>query len=157
MQRRSRVLVPILLLVVGMLASVGTSSAARVCLQDEFGGQFNLDANGSVLTGLFSLGGEPVALVTGSRARQDNMTIYGLNFAANCPLFGSLSLTAVLDRFGEGLATGFGSECDGEHTSFCDDFLEGIGEPLCDEPAIFVSRCSNRQLESKGRHPLLSP
>ena len=79
MQRRSRVMVPIVVLVVGMLASVGTSSAARVCLEDEFGGQFNLNGDGGVLTGLFSILGEPVAVVTGSRARLDEGTVYGLH------------------------------------------------------------------------------
>jgi len=157
MQRRNRGLVPILLLVIGMLASVGTSSAARVCLQDEFGGRFILNGDGGVLTGLFSIDGDPVAVVMGSRTRDDSFTVFGLHFAANCPLLGGVSLTLVIDRFGEGFATGFGTDCDGEHVSFCDDFLEGKGEPLCDEPAIEVSRCSDRQQESSSRHPLLSP
>jgi hypothetical protein len=157
MQRRNRVLVPVLLLVVGMLASVGTSAAARICLEDEFGGEYNLDANGTVLTGFLSFGDEVQAIAVGSRARDREFTVYGLNFSAVCPQVGPISLTIFLDRFGEGFATGVAFDCSGDSTSVCDDVFEG-GEPLCDGPAIAIRTCRRSEpRESRGRHPLLAP
>ena len=156
MQRRSRVSVPILLLMVGMLASVGTSSAARVCLQDELGGEYELEATGKALNGLVSLEGL-VGVVSGTMERGREVNILGLNIFGDCPTIGGVSMTIVLDaRTGLGFATGLITECFGSSDAFCQDGLEG---GVCGFPALGFRTCDAREPREKsnGRHPCLAP
>jgi hypothetical protein len=143
---------------VGMLASVGTSSAARYCLEDEFGGEYQLEAANGALHGLASLESEGLAaVVSGTIARGREVDILGLNIFGDCPLIGGISMTIVLDaRTGLGFATGLITECFGSSDAFCQDGLEG---GVCGLPAIAFRRCDARdpREKSKGPHPFLTP
>jgi hypothetical protein len=158
MKRFNRLLVPVAFLVVAMLISVGTSTAGRVCFEDQFGAEYNLSVEGPTLGGVATFGGEALAVLVGSRTRVGDATVYGLNFSANCPLVGPVSVTAIIDRSGFGVGSGYGLFCDGEAIAFCDIVVEGeVG--FCDEPAFLLTPCNDRDPREKskgGWHPLFA-
>ena len=128
----------VLLLLAGVFAT-GVSFSQDLCLEAE-GLVLEFDVNeGRLLTGTVSLE-ENKAPVIGTFTRVEEGFIVGLDLFGVCPFFPPIKFTMLLEPPSlQGTISGHVFDCDGSIFTFCDSPFEGIGEPVCDESALFVA------------------